>query len=325
MRWLSIIYLMKRLVVVVSAVMVLSCGKRMREVKRSGQAFGSYVLIRAQGEGVGRLNLAVDSVMNMFARFNRLWSVYSESSEVSLLNRQGRAQVSAETRDLILLGVEFGKRTQGVFDITVGPLMRLWGFRRGDYRLPDREEVERVKRAVGYQRVKVQGDSVFLEPGMELDLGGIAVGYALDRAVLVLKALGATAGLIDAGGDIVVFGEREWRIGIQSPRGESVVGVLVLKNQAVSTSGDYRRFFESGGRRFSHIIDPRTGFPAERCAAVTVVARTGIEADVFSTSLFVTGPDAGQEFLQADSGLRAIFYVVKGDSLVRVELKGGGS
>jgi thiamine biosynthesis lipoprotein len=122
---------MKRLVVLVM-VLVLSCGQRVREVKRSGEAFGSYVLIRVQGRDEQRLNQAVDSVLGMFCRFNRLWSVYSESSEISVLNRQCRVRVSPETRELILQAVEFCRRTGGVFDIKVGPLMRLWGFRRGD-------------------------------------------------------------------------------------------------------------------------------------------------------------------------------------------------
>jgi thiamine biosynthesis lipoprotein len=313
------IEVMKRLVICF-LFLGLGCNQRFTQIEREGRVFGSYVRIKVIGEDGERLNRGVDIVLQGFHRFDSLWSAYSEKSEVSQLNRNLRLKVCPETRVLIERAKGFGKETNGVFDITVGPLMRLWGFRGGSFQVPAESVIRRVRQKVGYERVRVQGDSVVIDPGMEVDLGGIAVGYAIDWAVEVLESFGARSGLVDAGGDIRVFGPREWRVGIQSPRGESLVGVLVLKNQAVSTSGDYRRFFESGGKRFSHIIDPRTGYPAERCAAVTVIARNGVEADVFSTALFVMGVEESQKFLKRRSGVRAIFYQVKGDSIVRVEV-----
>ncbi|MGQ9707415.1 MAG: FAD:protein FMN transferase [bacterium] len=299
---------------------LLSCIRRLNVVERSEVVFGSNLRIKILGEDRNRLTQAADSVLRVLKRFDSLWSVFSESSEVSQLNRNRRLKVSPETRDLIVQALGFGEKTGGVFDITVGPLMKLWGLKEGDFRLPDSAEIRRVLKGVGLKGVVVSGDSVFLNDGTEIDLGGIAVGFAVDRAVMMLKSMGAIEGLIDAGGDIRVFGERNWRIGVQSPRGESLTTVVILRQGAISTSGDYRRFFEIGGRRYSHIVDPRSGYPADRCLAVTVKAPSCVEADVYATALFVMGPDEGGRWLMEHKGVGAIFYVFQDDSMVEIRM-----
>lgn len=294
--------------------------RNLKAVDTTGSAFGSYLRVLAAGRDEAEVRRAVDSVFALCEYFNRLWSPFSESSEVNRLNREGRLIVSSDTRRLIELGLEFGRRTKGAFDITVAPLMRLWGFRDRRFRVPLPAEVEAVRTFVGYERVRVGlGNRVFLEPGMEVDLAGIAVGYALDRVVELLKRRGVEVGLVDAGGDIAVFGDFRAVIGVQNPRSDGVERVVVVKDAAISTSGDYQQFFEVEGRRYSHIMDPRTGYPAARCAAVTVKAPSAVEADVYSTALFVMGPDEAGVWLESHPELGAIFYVVSGDSLVRVE------
>ncbi len=320
---------MNRLCFLLAAVVLVSgCGERapksdLRELKAvdtTGSAFGSYLRVMAAGKDEAQVRRAVDSVFALCGYFNRLWSPFSESSEISMLNRQGRLMVSADTRRLIEQGLSFGRLTRGTFDITVGPLMRLWGFKDRRFQVPLPGEVEAVRSFVGYERVRLgPGNEVVLEPGMEVDPGGIAVGYTLDRAVEVLKRNGAEVGLVDAGGDIVVFGNYQAAIGVQNPRGEGVERVVVLKDCAIATSGDYQQFFEVDGKRYSHIMDPRTGYPAQGCVAVTVKAPSAVEADVYSTALFVMGPEDGGRWLELHPELRAIFYVVSGDSLVRYE------
>jgi len=296
----------------------LFCLRRACELERSDTVFGSYVRIKVLGENRKMLAQGIDSVLTALHRFDSLWSVFTEKSEVSQLNKYGKFAVSQVTRELIERAKGFGIETGGVFDITVGPLMRLWGFKSGVFRVPDSGEIRRVLKGVGFERVRVLGDSVFLDKNMEIDLGGIAVGFAVDRAVEILQNFGAKAGLIDAGGDIRVFGERDWRLGVQSPRGESLSLVLILRNGAVSTSGDYRRFFEVQGKRYTHIIDPRSGYPADRCVAVTVKAPSCIEADVYATALFVMGPDEGRRWLAGHKVIGAIFYYLSGDSVKEV-------
>ncbi|MEO0009938.1 MAG: FAD:protein FMN transferase [candidate division WOR-3 bacterium] len=321
---------MKRLVFLFAGVMLVvsGCGKRapesdlknLKAVDTTGSAFGSYLRVMAAGKDEAQVRRAVDSVFALCDYFNRLWSPFSESSEISRLNREGCLKVSPDTRRLIEEGLKFGRLTRGAFDITVAPLMRLWGFRDRRFRVPLPGEVEAIRCFVGYERVRLGlGYKVVLEPGMEVDLGGIAVGYALDRVVEVLKQNGVEVGLVDAGGDIVVFGNYQAAIGVQNPRSEGVERVVVLRDCAIATSGDYQQFFEVDGKRYTHIMDPRTGYPAERCAAVTVRAPSAIEADVYSTALFVMGPEEGRRWLELHPELGVIFYVISGDSLVRYE------
>ncbi|MEO0078293.1 MAG: FAD:protein FMN transferase, partial [candidate division WOR-3 bacterium] len=205
-----------------------------------------------------------------------------------------------------LAGIRFGEKTSGAFDITVQPLVGAWGFIDGRHRVPDSAELAGLVRRVDYRRVFVNGDTVALGDGVMLDLGGIATGMAVDRAVEVLQFAGAEQGLIDAGGDIRVFGNRTWRIGVQAPRGAGVVRVLRLRDRAVSTSGDYQKFFEQGGVRYCHVLNPRTGKPVQGVASVTVIAPTSLDADAFSTAVMALGPDSGLALLAAETSLAAV-------------------
>lgn len=294
-------------------VTILSCGRR-SEVEEIQMGLGSYIRIRAVGADRERIARAVKEAFSEMHRLDTLWSSFLPGSEVARLNRERRLRVSSETRELILKAVQVAESTGGAFDITIEPLERLWGFYDGAYRVPDSSEVRRARERVDYRKVRVSGDTVILGAGVNLDLGGIAVGYAVDRAVELLKAGGAREGLVDAGGDIRVFGERVWRIGVQNPRGQGVVRVLRLKDRAVATSGDYEKFFEQGGRRYCHIIHPKTGYPADHWAAVTVVAPSAVEADAYSTAMFVLGAGA-VEWIKKKAGLGAVFFEATGDSV----------
>lgn len=294
----------------------LFCSRRGYEVDRTEMAFGSYVRIRALGKDSIGVNRSVGEAFAELHRLDSLWSCFYEGSEVVRLNRARRLVVSPETRDLILKAWEIGKRTEGVFDITVEPLIRLWGFFDESYQVPESSEIKRLLPRVGYEGVVINCDTVMLGDSVNIDLGGIAVGFAIDRAVALLKANGVKEGLIDAGGDIRVFGEKVWRIGVQNPRGEGVVQVLKLKNRAVATSGDYEHFFEKDGRRYCHIIDPRSGYPSAGCVAVTVVAPSALEADAYSTALFVMGPEEGLAWANKER-LGAIMFFLKEGVLVK--------
>ncbi len=298
----------------------LSCKSRLIEVERTGMVFGSYVRIRVIGENKAELNKAVDKALQEICRLDSLWSLFSDKSEVVRLNRDKKGLVSNETGDLLKKALEFGERTKGVFDITVEPLLRIWGFYDGNYQVPESAIIARVLKDVDYRRVLINGDSVVLGDGVSIDLGGIAVGYAVDRALELLQASGAKQGLIDAGGDIRVFGNKEWRIGVQHPRKEGVLKILKLREQAVSTSGDYEQFFERDGKRFCHIIDPRTGYPARSCVAITVLAATALEADVYATALFVLGVNEGRELLKNQLEVEAYFFEEMDDSIVMTKV-----
>jgi len=239
---------------------------------------------------------------------------YNPKSEIAKINRNSGikpVRVSPETFYLIEKAVSIAMLVKGAFDITVRPLSSLWDFRRG--RIPSEEEIRRAKEVVGYDKILLnKGDySVFLSVrGMEIDLGGILKGYLADVCTEILRKGGASAGMVALGGDIRVFGRKPgaalWRIGIRNPRGKGVVAVLEIREGAVSTSGDYERFFIRGGKRYHHILDPRSGYPAEGIWSATVVAEEGVLADALSTALFVSGVKK----LRSVLGKLAIGFVV---------------
>lgn len=247
-----------------------------------------------------RADRARESVERCFLRIKesaaRL-NYYDPRSEVARINRNSGirpVKVSAETFHLIEKALEISRMVGGAFDITVRPLYALWDFRKK--RVPTSQEITKAKERVGYDLVVLDRKrrTVFLrKKGMEIDLGGILKGFLADRCVEILREMGVSGGMVAVGGDIRVFGSRPgrdvWRIGIKDPRGSGVIAVLELREGAVSTSGDYERFFLKGGKRYHHIIDPRTGYPARGIWSATVVAKEGVLADALSTALFVLG------------------------------------
>jgi thiamine biosynthesis lipoprotein len=180
---------------------------------------------------------------------------------------------------------------------------------------------------VGLDRIEIDsatGTVRLSEPGMALDLGGIAKGYALDRARLVIENFGVKAALVNAGGDILAVGEKApgkpWRVGVQDPRrGNAMVAVASVKDKIVVTSGDYERFFVKNGKRYHHILDPRTGYPATGLRSVTIVATDGLTADALATAVLVLGPDEGLKLVESIQGIEALLI----DSAGRVRLSSG--
>lgn len=308
---------MFRLVLLV--LVLLACrSARPAEVDRTEFAFGSYLRIRVLAQTPATAESSVARAFGELHRLDTLWSVFLPGSDVARVNRSGRATVAPETRDLVRAALELCVQSRGTLDLTIYPLMEAWGFLDGEPRVPDSAELAAARARVDFHRVSVAGDTVFVRDGARLDLGAFAVGRAVDRAAVVLRDQGASAGLIDAGGDIFVFGDRVWRVGLQDPRGDDIVRVFELRDCAISTSGDYQKFFESDGRRYHHIIDPTTAYPATRCASVTVRAATTLAADAWSTGLFVAGP-AGMSDGRLPVGCGAVMLVDVGDSLVVLE------
>ncbi len=226
----------------------------------------------------------------------RRFSVYDAASDISRLNDSGACCLSPETYALLLKAKEYWLASDGAFDITVGPLMELWGFRNRQFRRPTDAQVREVMAAVGTNKIifHASGDIVeFSVPGMKVDCGAIAKGYAVDCAVSALREAGVSSCLINAGGDIYCLGKRfgkPWNVAIQDPRGPGMVRTISLVDKAVATSGDYEQYFTDGGSRFSHIMDPVSGYPAKaKAVSVTVVADDCVTADFLATTGIVLG------------------------------------
>ncbi|HLG31007.1 MAG TPA: FAD:protein FMN transferase, partial [Candidatus Brocadiales bacterium] len=214
----------------------------------------------------------------------------------------------------------------GAFDITCGPLCKLWKEVGKSGILPTNEALEKILSAVGYEKINLDAEKQalsFQQAGMELDVGGIAKGYAVDEAIKVLKGHGIESALVEAGGDLYTMGTKPggelWRIGIQDlnhpDNAETFLGKLKIKDCAVATSGDYQRFVVINGKKYSHIVNPLTGWPVENVPSVTVIANDALTADALATALSVMGAKEGIELAQSIPGVEALIISLSNNQL----------
>lgn len=226
-------------------------------------------------------------------------SVHLHDSPLSRLNRSPAGQRTPLPPDLMTVlraSAEAWHATAGAFDITCRPLAKLWKEAERQDEPPARERLAEVRERSSWKNLTLDADGATRRTaGLEVDVGGIAKGYAIDLAVQRMLAAGVSGGLVDVGGDLRVFGSPpdggRWEVQIQNPSGKGSIARLRLRAGAVCTSGDYFRFFEVAGRRFSHILDPRTGYPVRTARSATVVAPDATSADVWATALSVLGPE----------------------------------
>ncbi|MDP3041798.1 MAG: FAD:protein FMN transferase [Candidatus Omnitrophota bacterium] len=253
-------------------------------------------------------------VFSEASSIEQLLSKYIPASEISRLNRLGKLKVSADTFYIIKKSLEYYRQTQGAFDITVAPLVDLWGFTNQNFQEPGADKIRAVLNLVGSDKIILhEKDNVveFKLPGMKIDLGAIAKGFALDCAVKKLKENNVHSCLINAGGQIYALGDnfgQSWKIAIQGARKPEITGILKLKNKSASTSGNYEQFFLKAGTRYCHIINPKTGYPVNSgITSVTIIDDSGLTADVLSTAVFVLGKD-GEKILK-NKFPRTRFYI----------------
>ncbi|MDD2928019.1 MAG: FAD:protein FMN transferase [Candidatus Omnitrophica bacterium] len=266
---------------------------------------GTYLEVISPDPKAGKI------VFDEFRRIENLLSKYDSGSEIAQLNRAGYLKVSPETFYVIKKSQEFWSASQGAFDITTGVLVDLWGFGDRQYRVPKKEELEKALELTGSDKIILQErESVvqFKLSGMKLDLGGIAKGYALDCAVRKLKESGIKSCLINTGGQVYCLGERfakPWRIALKAAQSNAITGYLELKNRCVATSGGYEQYFSQDKKRYPHILNPQTGYPADsRIISVTVIARDGLTADALATAIFVLGKDKGEALARQFDNVR---------------------
>ncbi|MBI3787208.1 MAG: FAD:protein FMN transferase, partial [Ignavibacteriales bacterium] len=276
--------------------------------------------LSAYGESYSHVNQAITKAFQEIQRIDTLMSVYKPASQLSLINRNaGKAPVRVE-HDLINI-IDSAKRfyglTNGEFDITIEPLMELWGFRNEQPALdhvPSDKELQSRLDAVGFNNIVVDEweQSVgLLNPHTRLDLGGIAVGYSVDRAVAILRSEGITSAFLNHSGDAFAIGVPEdsdgWEIGIPHPlQPEKMKARYAIHDRAVSTSGSYEKYVTVDAERFGHILDPRTGKPGATMHSATVFATTSLEADALSTGLFCMDRVTAQQLISTLPEMRLI-------------------
>ena len=237
-------------------------------------------------------------------RYEQLLSRTVEGSDVWRINHaEGTpVEVPDDTIAILQCAKKIGDLSGGAFDVTIAPVSTLWDFKSGEHTLPDADAIDRAAGLVDYTRMKIEGKTVTLPAGMMIDLGGIAKGFTGDRVGEIFSQYNIQSGIISLGGNVQAYGTKTngkpWRVAIQNPENSmEYLGVLDVQDKAVVTSGGYERFFEENGVRYHHIIDPRTGYPADSgLISATIVCEKGILADGLSTSLFIMGKDQAEKF-----------------------------
>jgi len=280
---------------------------------------GTFASLTVSARDAGRLPELKATAQTCMERLNRSASIYLADSEISQLNAHaGEAPVdlSPSTLNLLRQAHQYSTLSGGAFDATVAPAVLSWGFSGGTppTTLPDSEALSALCALVDYTQLTLSDTSAYLEKrGMMVDLGGIAKGAAVDLCYEEMKAAHVTSALINLGGNMRCHGTasdtRCWRIGIRNPfDGEHMLGSLQMKSgMAIATSGNYERFTEIDGVRYSHLIDPRTGMPSNGMAGVTVLSHSATEADAISTALFIMGIDEGNELVASLPTSEALF------------------
>jgi len=271
-------------------------------LEKSADAMGSAYTVEVYGYDRVKMEAAADAALDEAHRLDELLSNYQPGSEWSQVNQHAAEKpmkISPELFQLLSACLDYSRQSEGAFDITVGPLMKVWGFYKGTGHLPHRPEVEAAMARVGYRHVHLDsqaGTVWFDRAGVELDPGGIGKGYAVDRMVDVLKQYGVTTALV-AGSASSIYGmgappghPEGWAIDIRDPwKHSKTVAEVFLKDMSLSTSGSYEKFFRAEGRIYAHIMDPRTGYPAQGTVSVSVVAPRTIDSEAWAKPYFVNG------------------------------------
>ena len=250
-----------------------------------------------------------------------LWSVTDEYSEIYAINHANgvAVTVSDDTADLLKFALDMCRRTDGALDITVYPVLTAWGFTTGSYQIPSDEELEQKMQYVGFDKASLTGNTLTLLPGMEIDFGSVAKGYACDLITDNLKANGVTSGIISLGGNVQAIGFKpdgsDFKISVQHPDNGDSLGILSLSDLSVVTSGAYERYFEGeDGKRYGHILDTHTGKPAESgLKSVTVIGKESRLCDALSTSLFVMGLDKSIDYWKSNGGFDMLLVTENGE------------
>lgn len=279
---------------------------------------------------------AIDETVEKINQLEELLTFNAPEGDINKLNQNAgnkKVELDPETIKIIKKAQEISELSNGAFDITIGPLVRLWGIGTKDAYIPTKEEIERILPLINYKDIDLEDSSAGLKKaGQMVDLGGIAKGYAGDIAIEIYKKHGIQSGFISLGGNVVTLGNKpdgsQWTVAIRNPRpsgqqGTEIVGVIKVTDKSVVTSGDDQRYFEKDGKRYHHILDPKTGYPAQsNLMSVTLITDSSMDADALSTPVFILGLEKGKELLRQYGGVEAVFITLDKKIYVTDGLKG---
>jgi len=292
-------YIIKTLIIftlLIFSIFLVRGYERNREASQIGILMDTFVDIRVWGKDSDK---ALKESWKLLEDLSNKINSFNPNSEISKINKNAGdyVEVSSDTLNIIKKAKYFAQITNGYFDPTIAPLMKIWGFYDKNYRIPDKKEIEDKLKYVDYRKIYIEGNKVMIEKGMELDLGGIAKGYLIDRIFEVLRKYSIDRAVLNLGGQVGVYGSPQkgalWEVSIRHPRkDQDFIGRVFIKEGSVSTSGDYERFFIKDNKRYCHIINPKDGYPSNSVISVSVTSKSGTEADALSTAFFILGKDA---------------------------------
>lgn len=302
----------------------IGCSGKEQEIRIQGETMGTYYKVTTYGtQPAGELKKEVDQFLKLF---NDIFSTYIPSSEISKINTSKfrKVKLSNSMRKAIELSLDISRKSQGYFDITVAPLVNLWGFGPdGKKKKPSKEEIEEAKKSVGFHHIDFQDKFIVKKiPGLKLDMSAVAKGFGVDELVKYLEYQGYSNLLVEIGGEVRTRGSKPegkpWRVGIEGP-GEELGGnlssVVPLKNMSMATSGSYRNYLKYGDEVFNHTIDPKTGRPVQhKTISVSVVSEFCADADAWATALLSMGHEKGLDVANK-LGLLAYFQIKEDDKV----------
>lgn len=281
---------MRKLLLIVTALVLLltSCAADKQSV--STEAMDTFMKFEYYGD-----EKAGDELADMVKSLDKALSVTDKNSEIFRLNSDGSTPLSKDSLRLIKRSLELCEKLGGTLDITILPVVEKWGFINQNYRVPPKSEIDEALKKVNYNNVSVYNSSVTLKNGAKIDLGAVAKGYAADKSKQILREHRVSSAILNFGGTIAAVGSKPdnspWRVGIADPENPSgYLGFISCRDKIIATSGGYERYFDNNGRRFIHIIDPKSGYPVDNdIASVSVISGDGVLCDALSTALFVKG------------------------------------
>ena len=334
-----IVYIIVGLIVIAGVAIIHKKSSGLVDVD-SGQRvlMGTFVRIIAVADNKTIAQKSIEAGFEKIKMVDDLMSTYKPQSEISAVNNdafQNPVKISQPFMDVLLKSIEYSKLTYGAFDVTVGPIEKLWREAEKAEKLPTAEQINQAKAKVGYEKLIIDANNMtvkFTVEAMQIDLGAIAKGYSVDKAIEAMQAAGAVGAMVDAGGNIRCWGQFQpgkdkWVVGLQDPTKAdqtglmaSVMLVLKLDNMAVATSGDYQRFEMIEGKKFNHIVDRNKGAGTEGLSSVTIICDNATDADALSTSVTVLGVEKGLELVESRDNTEAI--LIKTDSTELIKSSG---
>ncbi|MCH5210356.1 MAG: FAD:protein FMN transferase [Oscillospiraceae bacterium] len=287
-----------------------ACGGNENPERKTITAMDTVVTLTAYGDNAANV---IDEAEEEIYRLDTELSRSNENGDIFPLNKNGTGDVSDETAYLINTAIEICNSTDGAFDITIAPVMDSWGFFGQNYRVPDENELREQLKKVNYKNIEIKDNNITLKDNAMLDLGGIAKGYASDKLTEIFKDNNIKSALISFGSAIQAIGKKpdgsRWLIGIADPKNsDNYIATLDLMDKCIATSGSYEQVFKENGQIYHHIIDPKTGYPANNgLASVSIICDNAAKADALSTALFVMGMEKAIEYYRDNGDFDVVF------------------